>query len=154
MASSRSHAWCLLLTQFISQKQLLEKSQKTQHSTPWLTHSCTTSFFFLSFFFFFFFKEKKAIWRVLFHHLVKVTGILIFSVQIPWKFCKEWRETGLGWFGQPKREIYVQALEPPKRVMLYIILLSSFYPLKIDVALKITIRSKSKSDISKIQWWF
>jgi len=38
------------------------------------------------------------------------------------------------------------------RVMLHIIPLSSFCPLKIDVALKITIGSKLKSDISKIQW--
>jgi hypothetical protein len=34
--------------------------------------------------------------------------------------------------------------------MLHIILLSFFCPLKIDVAFKITIGSKSKSDISKI----
>jgi hypothetical protein len=39
-----------------------------------------------------------------------------------------------------------------KRVMLHIIPLFFFSPLKIDVALKITIGSKSKSDISKIQW--
>jgi len=36
--------------------------------------------------------------------------------------------------------------------MLYIIPLSSFCPSKIDVALKITVGSKPKSDISKIQW--
>jgi hypothetical protein len=35
--------------------------------------------------------------------------------------------------------------------MLHIIPLSSFCPPKIDVALKITIGSKPKSDISKIQ---
>jgi len=35
-----------------------------------------------------------------------------------------------------------------KRVMLHIILLSSFYPPKIDVALKITIGSKFNNDLS------
>jgi hypothetical protein len=37
-----------------------------------------------------------------------------------------------------------------RRVMLHIIHLSSFCPLKIDVALKITIGSKSNNDLSKI----
>jgi hypothetical protein len=41
-----------------------------------------------------------------------------------------------------------------EKVILHITHLSSFCPLKIDVALKIIIGSKSKSDISKIQWWF
>jgi hypothetical protein len=50
-------------------------------------------------------------------------------------------------FAQEKENI-----KKKKRVMLHIIPLFFFSPLKIDVALKITIGSKSKSDISKIQW--
>jgi hypothetical protein len=45
-----------------------------------------------------------------------------------------------------------EGLASHTRVMLYIIPLSFFCPPKIDVTLKITIGSKSKSDISKIQW--
>jgi hypothetical protein len=44
--------------------------------------------------------------------------------------------------------------EYDKWVMLHIIPLSFFCPPEIDVAIKITIGSKYKSDISKIQWWF
>jgi hypothetical protein len=54
-------------------------------------------------------------------------------------------------FAQEKENIQKKK---KKRVMLHIIPLFFFSPLKIDVALKITIGSKSKSDISKIQWWF
>jgi len=55
------------------------------------------------------------------------------------------------WQGTDKPIISLNCMYGWGGVMLHIILLSSFWPSKIDVAFKITIGLKFKSDISKIQ---
>jgi hypothetical protein len=60
--------------------------------------------------------------------------------------------SGGGWCWQKGVGVCLEVGIPweGRRVMLHIIHLSSFCPLKIDVALKITIGSKSNNDLSKI----